>query len=109
MAAWVVWRSYGREDAPPTVRWVEGVQLTCADGRGFASPKGCVGGFTWTPFNVSVAWRPDDFFSTTSLAHEFKHAEQLRRGVVDTEHALPDWQPGGAVEQANGALRAQGL
>jgi len=111
-AAWIIWHSYGREDMPPAVRWVEGTGLACtaSTGRpGFETPVGCREGFTWTPFNVSVAWRPDDFFSTTALAHEMEHARQARMGVFDPEHARPEWLPGGEVDQANVALQAEGL
>lgn len=110
-AAWIVWTSYGRSDAPPTVRWLEGPALNCAigDSAGFQTPVGCRQGFTWTPFNVSVAWRPGDEFSTTALAHEYMHAAQLRQGIVDPEHLRPEWQPGGAVDQANATLQAEGL
>lgn len=110
-ASWVIWHLYGREDTPPSVHWVEGKYLACTSptGRpGFLTPVGCREGFTWTPFNVSVAWRPDDFFSTTALAHEDMHAAQARVGVIDPGHTRAEWQPGGLVDKAIGRLMEMG-
>lgn len=110
-AAWIIWRSFLREDPPPTVRWVEGAGLNCTinGGGGFQTPVGCRQGFTWTPFNVTVAWRDGDEFSTTAMAHEYEHAKQARQGIVDPEHTRPEWLPGGEVDHANTALQAEGL
>lgn len=111
-AAWIVWHSYGREDTPPAIRWVEGAKLSCtaSTGRpGFATPVGCREGFTWTPFLCAVAWRQDDFFSTTALAHEMAHARDARIGILDPNHTRPEWQPGGEVDRANGKLQEAGL
>lgn len=112
VAAQIIWHdAYGREDAPPTIHWVEGTALNCTvnDKAGFQTPVGCREGWTMTPVTVSVAWRPDDFFSTTALAHEMQHAKQARRGILDPDHTRPEWQQGGEVEQANVRLQAQGM
>ena len=114
-AVWIVWHTYGREDLPPTVRWVEGASLNCTaeTGRpGWQTPVGCREGFTWTAGNVSVAWRPDDFFATTALAHEMMHASLIRRfGLLggDPDHRRPEWLPGGLKDQAVGRLIEAGL
>lgn len=115
-AAWIVWHSYGREDLPPSVRWVEGAALTCtaSTGRpGWETPVGCREGFTWTGSNVSVAWRSDDFFATTALAHEMAHCWLLRtRGLLGGDSNHTDqavWGPGGMKDRAVGLLEEAGL
>jgi hypothetical protein len=110
----MVWRvAYGRTDSPPEVRWVMPEQLNCTDpnsGRpGFKTLVGCVEGLTISPRSVSVCWREGDTFSTTTMAHEFVHAAQARRFVFDSKHHSPEFQPGGAVDQANVMLSDAGL
>jgi hypothetical protein len=110
----IVWRTvYGRTDTPPEVRWVWPEQLNCTDpnsGRpGFKTIVGCVEGLTISPRSVSVCWRDGDTFSTTTMAHEFVHAAQARRLVFDPNHHTAEFQPGGAVDQANNALADSGL
>ncbi len=78
----------------------------------------CDAGATWfsNPFTSQVALRNHDTFSDTSMAHEFYHvALQYRTGSSDSMHADPGFgvpyghPPGGAVDQANAALKAEGL
>lgn len=133
-AAWVIWHdTYGREDMPPAVRWVEGGDLDCteADGiQGFRAlvceddcghPKvACLAGITLSPLEVSVAYHPGDFYAETSLAHEYMHAWQFRRGIIDPKHTKDAWKPQAActadsewdcgyVERARAALIKAGL
>jgi hypothetical protein len=127
-AAALVWSTVFRASgSPPEVRWVEGTNLTCADpnsGRpGFHTPNGCREGYTWRPSEVQVAWRDDDRFSSTTLAHEFLHALHFHLGIMDPLHKTPGFQPRstcaappnppadlcGIVEVANEALAAAQL
>lgn len=123
-AMWTVWTDrYDEKGPPPCVRWKWGSDLTCmhGDDQGFKTPVGCRRGFTWSPFEVIVAWTDKDMFiSDTAFAHELMHASMARHGVVDPEHKLPEWEavenclPGapascGAVEKANYALQVRGL
>jgi hypothetical protein len=116
------WDAYGRKDAPPKVRVVEGDELTCTDpasGKpGFSvileDPdhpgrfvSACREGFTFLPTEVSVAWTGQPW-SRTALAHELMHARQAREGVIDSGHTRPEWQPGGEVDQVNARLMAAG-
>ncbi len=110
----IIWNDvYGRTDAPPEIRWVQPEQQNCVDpysGRnGFKSVVGCVEGLTMSPRSVSVSWNEGDTFSVTALAHEMVHAAQARRLVFDSKHHTAEFQPGGAVDQANAALADQGL
>jgi hypothetical protein len=107
----LVWEStYGRTDEPPTVLWVEGAELTCTDPNsglpGFKTSVGCREGYTATPDRVSVAWREGDRFSTTTLAHELRHAADALEGIIDPSHVGPQWR---AVDAANAMLDAVGL
>lgn len=111
-AVWIIWRSYGRTDHPPLIRWKEGDALNCEDPNsgkpGFKTIVGCREGFTWTPFDVWVAWHGEASFSETALAHELMHSAQLREGIVDPLHKTQAFQPGGAVDRANGLLLEAG-
>lgn len=88
----IVWEQTYHEPyaETPAVRWVEGADLSCTDpnsGRpGFRLVTGeCREGQTLVPGTVQVAWRPEDVFSTTTLAHEDWHAAlmyQDRKSVV---------------------------
>jgi hypothetical protein len=117
-----IWGAYGRKDAPPAVRVVEGAELSCTDpnsgkpgfsviledpshaGRFISS---CREGFTFLPTEVSVAWTGQSW-SRTSLAHELMHARQAREGVIDSGHTRPEWKPGGEVDQVNALLAETG-
>ena len=124
----IVWQDvFLRGDGAPVVRWVEGHDLTCTDpgsGRpGFPTPNGCREGLTMLPTEVQVAWRDDDSFSTTTLAHELLHAFHLRLGIMDPQHETPGFAPKdrcpgppsppqdlcGILEVANSALAAASL
>jgi len=93
----IVWSNVFRSgQAPPEIRWVEGTNLTCADpnsGRpGFQTPNGCREGYTWRPSEVEVAWRDDDRFSSTTLAHELLHALHFHLGMIDPLHLSPGFK-----------------
>ena len=122
----VVWNDvFQRSDPPPEVRWVEGTCLTCKDpnsGRpGFETSDGCREGWTILPTAVQVAWRDDDRYSTTTLAHELLHALHIRIPMMpDPGHhtagfrplsECPDPPPDlcGIVERANAALSDAGM
>ena len=111
----VVWQqTYGRTEKPPAVEWI--TDLPCTDPnsgkRGFPvvlmSGQECREGYMLTPWLVRVAWHGGKF-SDTALAHELMHAVQAHEGIADPLHRMSVWQPGGAVELANEALRAAGL
>ena len=94
----VVWKDvFGRKDAPPQVRWIEGRELTCKDeetGRpGFPTPAGCLEGLTMNPSEVQVAWHDGDRFADTRLAHELWHAALFHQGVMDQGHRTPGFRP----------------
>jgi hypothetical protein len=110
-AVQLVWvYAYGRVDQPPEVLWVEGGELTCTDPNsdrpGFRTSAGCREGYTLSPYRVSVAWREGDRFSSTTLAHELRHAADARAGIIDPSHVGPQWR---AVDAANAMLEAAGL
>jgi hypothetical protein len=114
VAVGMIWEGIlGRADSPPEVRWVQPDEQNCIDphsGRsGFKTFLGCREGLTLSGDAVSVSWREDDTFSTTVLAHELVHAAQARRLVFDPKHHTAEFQPGGAVDQANGMLSDAGL
>jgi hypothetical protein len=110
----MIWQeAYRRTDGPPEIRWVPPEEQNCTDPhsgrRGFKSLVGCVEGLTVSPSTVSVSWNEGDVFSVTALAHELVHAAQARRLVFDSNHHSPEFQPGGAVDQANALLSDGGL
>ncbi len=112
----IIWvETYGRTDAPPAVRWITDLNCTSdINGRpGFMiySAEGhvCREGVTIVPYQVEIALRADDTFSTTTLAHEFLHAAQMRSLIFDPLHKTEGFQPGGLVDRANEALHAEGL
>lgn len=117
-----VWEvSYLRLDNPPSIRIVEGSELTCISPggtKGFETPIGCRNGYTATPFEVSVTFDDGvrDFgWDHSTLAHELRHVVHLRKGILDGDHKLPDWRPltdcqmppgdCGIVDRANRRLR----
>jgi hypothetical protein len=102
---------YGRTDRMPQVRIVQGEALRCRQDNGdpgFNTPIGCRGGYSFVPDVVSVAWVPGWRWSQTALAHEFQHQVHARQLIFDPDHRRPEWQPGGAVDQANARLRERG-
>lgn len=110
----IIWQgAYGRTDSPPQIRWVSEDQQNCTDPRsgrrGIKTVVGCVEGLTLSPNMVSVSWHDGDSFSVTALAHELVHAAQARRLVFDFNHHTAEFQPGGAVAQANALLSEAGL
>jgi hypothetical protein len=122
----VVWNDvFQRSDPPPEVRWVTGSCLTCkdpiSDRPGFETSAGCREGWTILPTVVQVAWRDDDSFSSTTLAHEFLHALHFRIPTMpDPTHQSPGFRPMsqctapapdlcGIVERANAALAAASM
>ncbi|MDQ3023230.1 MAG: hypothetical protein M3R04_02415 [bacterium] len=111
----IVWAVYGRSDAHPTVNWVTGDGLDCinpASGApGFVartvSGRECLNGITFTGGAVYVAWSDGITYSSSALAHELKHADQLRRGINDPFHLEAGaWEQ---VDQANTVLFENGL
>lgn len=107
----IIWEVYGRNDAPPEILWVEGAELTCTDPNsgkpGFKTSEGCREGYTASPELTSVAYRPGDRFSWTTLAHECKHIDLARRGILDPGHTrTAEWAK---VDAANDRLGAVGL
>ena len=123
-AVWIVWHDvYGRRDQPPKVRWVTGAELTCAQANGitgFPTPMGCRGGWTLSPLSVSVSLHDAEPLSDTPLAHELRHAADLRDGIGDPDHRGAQWRPleecgpspalgCGIVQRAVERLQARGL
>jgi hypothetical protein len=120
----LVWGLYGATENPPIVKWVQGTDLTCLDPNtglpGLKTPGGCREGVEWIPTFVQVAWREGDNFSDTTLAHEFMHAAQAYRLILDTDHSTQEFKnfdqckaanrpmPCGIVEYANELLVAEG-
>ena len=106
---------YGSGGAHPDIEWAEGGNLDCtvtSNGkRGFTTPRGCLEGWTWLPWETSVAYREGDRFSDTALAHELQHVAQLRRFRLDPEHRGCEWEwnPTGQVNRANLALIERGM
>ena len=114
VALQIIWQeAYGRTDPPPQIRWVSEEEQNCTDPtsgrRGIKTVVGCVEGLTLSPNAVSVSWHDGDSFSVTALAHELVHAAQARRLVFDYNHHTAEFQPGGAVDQANARLSDAGL
>ena len=122
----IVWNEvFLQSDASPEIRWVHGTALICTDpnsGRpGFETPSGCREGLTIVPTMVQVAWRDDDKFSTTTLAHELLHALHFHTNVMaDPNHKTSGFRPMsecpekphdlcGIVERANVKLVEAGL
>lgn len=109
----IVWYGiYGQTEAPPRVEWItEG--LTCADGRGFPSPRQdvCVAGLYWSDTNVAQVALPfpDMPIYATAYVHEFYHAALHRSGTPDPNHVTLGWQSGGVVEKAQNALMENDL
>jgi hypothetical protein len=117
-----VWACYGRKDAPPRVRIVEGEDLDCVSpisgkrGFGVLLPDDerligqpdvdCREGFTYSDDEVMVSWHGETQWSETTLAHELQHAMQARNWVIDPHHRRPEWQPGGEVDRCNAELAA---
>lgn len=110
----IAWTAYGRTDAPPRVRIVQGAELTCTDpasGKpGFpvllTTGPGCREGFTISPLETSVSWH-GEAWHLTALAHELQHVAQGRRGIVDPGHLRIEWSTD--VPAANALLEARGL
>jgi hypothetical protein len=83
------------------VLWVPPGDLDCDGGEGFTSvgldPRGrsvesvCVSGQTLVPWAVSVARHPGRALHREALAHELRHAADLRRLVFDQDHLSPAW------------------
>lgn len=121
----IVWGEvYGRVDPPPALRWVTGADLSCDGGRGFVAygrdGKDCVSGYTLSPFAVSIALLEGQPLSESSLAHELRHAADLRDGILDDGHEGAAWRPlsqclqeppprCGLVRSAELRLRSRGL
>ncbi len=109
----IAWQALGRTDTPPTVRIVATDQLTCVDpasgNPGFpvllADGCGCRNGYTISPWAVSLSQRLP--WSESSLPHELEHAAQARRGIVDPDHARPEWKTD--VPRARELMRAHGM
>lgn len=111
----LVWQAYGRTDAPPRVRIVQGADLTCTDpvsgNQGFpvllTTGPGCREGFTISPLETSVAWT-GQAWHLTALAHELQHIRQWRAlSIVDPGHLRIEWSTD--VPAANGLLQARGF
>jgi hypothetical protein len=104
-----VWHDlYGRTDRAPEVRLVTGSDLVCKQDNGdpgFRTAIGCRGGFALKPGVVSIVYVEGWRASETALAHELKHEDQLRHGIIDPFHALAEWHE---VDAANGKLRERG-
>lgn len=109
----IVWRQiYGMTTKyPPVIRWVTGKALNCANGTGFKNGFGqCVAGESWFEYGRSdVAWVKGELLSDTALAHELCHHYLHYLGQPDPDHEGPAFAPGGILEKANDALRAEGL
>ena len=96
----VIWvDAYRRGEEPPAINWVTGEALNCTQpesGRpGFYALTidgyRCLGGVTYVPTEVAVAWSAESTFCTSTLAHEFKHAAHAWDGVFDPRHERADW------------------
>jgi hypothetical protein len=122
-AASIIWQSYGRTDTLPLIRWVTGKALVCDDPnsgkRGFwivdldpARPDDpgiivCREGFTWSPLELLTAYHGEKSVADTPLAHELRHVDLLRRGVIlERHHDRPDFYP--SVDVANQKVREAG-
>jgi hypothetical protein len=101
-AVWIIWReTYGRQERPPVIRWVEPTQQTCTDpnsGKGgfpqFNS-KGeqvCREGITLSPLEVVASWHGEDSIAETVAGHELWHVVLLRMGIIDDDHLRDDWR-----------------
>lgn len=127
-ATGIVWHDvYRRTDRVPIVQIVQGDALDCIDpnsktpGFRVLLHKGfdCRNGYTASDDKISIAWTGQPW-SETTLAHELRHAAQLRDWIIDPTHQRDDWQRDlslcpsvsltcGIVERANLILREKGL
>lgn len=123
----LVWDfEYGRRAFdPPSIRWVEGVELDCDNGYAFyrgrwygdvGRSEQCVGGVNWSDWRVcDVALPPGMAISGTAFAHELYHQALYDvTGDPDPAHADPGFgiafgHPRGIVDVANEDLAREGL
>jgi len=102
-AAEMVWRGiYNMATEIPSIIWIEGAALNCADGHGFQTELGCRGGLSWPNNNiVELAWFEGLALHDTDLAHEFCHRRSMVLiGDGDGDHVGPCWrEPGDDVSQ----------
>lgn len=101
-----VWALYNREDAAPTVRWVNQDMYTPGVGPIDGLSQGRVSFVRRMPPTLPI--------SQTSMAHELYHHACARRGPpygYDPGHLGPGWegQPHSEVDAANAWLRSQNL
>jgi len=114
-ATQIVWvQTYKQGGPPPTVQWIVGSALNCANGKGWQAPGSlegeCVAGLSWFDTKLSqVAWPPDIKISASAFAHELCHQYLDIIGQPDPNHTGPAFAPGGVKDQANAALVAAGL
>ncbi len=110
----IIWvKMYGHTlDTLPSIIWVTGKDLDCANGTGWRDSQGrCVAGLTWVESALcKVGWVEGELLSDTALAHELGHYHLYLTGQpTDGDHTGPFYAFGGLKDLANGALRAVGL
>jgi hypothetical protein len=111
----IVWgQVYKQAAAAPTVQWIVGSALNCANGMGWHAPGSlegeCVAGLSWPDTKLSqVAWPPNIKISVSAFAHELCHQYLAIIGQPDPNHTGPAFASGGIKDQANAALVAAGL
>ena len=91
----IVWnQTYQATCSPPPIKWDAGAECTDATGTfpdAFEYKGSCYWGLFWpTTYTAEVVWRGS--YSQSAFAHELLHAWQWCRGVIDYEHAGPEWK-----------------
>lgn len=115
----LIWKTYGRTDSPPIVRWVTGSDLDCIDPnsgkQGFTvfepddsgeHPIRCREGYTMHFDWFLAAYHGERSIADTAVCHEMKHVALVREGVYVGHHKRDDFYPD--IEKADARLRAAG-
>ena len=110
----IIWvKTYGQKlETLPSIIWVTGKALDCANGTGWKDSLGrCVAGLTWVENALcKVGWVEGELLSDTALAHELGHYYLYLIGQpTDGDHTGPFYAFGGLKDLANGNLRVVGL
>lgn len=114
----IVWRqTYGETSPPPPIVWLWPSRLQCGCDdpvtggfcTGFYRQGKCINGMYHPHGIAEVAVLSGYTFSSTTYAHELYHAHLERRGARDVNHEDPGFRPGGIVDRAVAAMRANGM